>query len=286
LTIVQRAFYLPVAGGECFCVSRFRSDMPVRAAILHLPAFGDEMNKARAMTARAAREFARRGNAVLQIDLPGCGDSSGEHGDANLTTWTDALRIAVDRLHDQYRGLPIWLWCLRTGALLVPPLLERATPDAPLLLWQPVLSGAQYLSHLLRQQLASTLLGSSGERAGTSALRQRIAAGERIEIGGYAISPQLANELERATFEIPAGHRGPVLWLEVMATETPRLAPASQSRIERARSEGANVVARALSGPTFWQSLEIERCDELIDASAVAIDREDVGASSGNAAIL
>jgi exosortase A-associated hydrolase 2 len=267
-------------------VLRIPAGLPVRAAILHLPAFGDEMNKARAMTARAAREFARRGHAVLQIDLPGCGDSSGEHGTATLAAWTDALCTAVDWLHDQYRGVSLWLWTLRTGALLVPPLLERAMPDAPLLLWQPVLSGAQYLSHLLRQQLASTLLGSSGEPVGTAAFRQRIVAGEQIEIGGYAISAQLARELDGATFDIPVGHRGPIMWFEVMATETPRLAPLSQSRIERASSEGANVAAQSLSGPSFWQSLEIERCDELIHPSAIAIDREDIGAPSTNAAIL
>jgi hypothetical protein len=43
LKILQDAFYLAVEGGECFGIYRW-SVAGVAATLLHLPAFGDDMN--------------------------------------------------------------------------------------------------------------------------------------------------------------------------------------------------------------------------------------------------
>jgi hypothetical protein len=150
-------------------------------------------------------------------------------------------------------------------------LLEGALRDAPLLLWQPIVSGAQQLSHLLRQRQAAALFETSGERSGTRESRERLRRGETLEVGGYAISPRLADDLEQATFGVPGDHRGRIAWLEVMASATPSLAPSVQATIARLRAGGADVDARALAGTAFWQSVEIEYCDPLIDASIAAL---------------
>jgi hypothetical protein len=36
-------------------------------------------------------------------------------------------------------------------------------------------------------------------------------------------------------------------------------------------ADGVDVEATAVQGPAFWQSVEIERCDALIDASLFAL---------------
>ena len=84
MNVVQNAFFLPARGGHCFCVYRRPSRGVSRGVVLHLPAFGDEMNKSRVMTARGARAFAAQGFGVLQVDLLGCGDSDGVLADATL----------------------------------------------------------------------------------------------------------------------------------------------------------------------------------------------------------
>ncbi len=255
--------------------------------MLHLPAFGDEMNKSRAMTARAARAFAARGCAVLQLDLLGCGDSSGEHAEATLARWTDNARAALAWLRDRHAaaGTPS-LWALRCGALLLTPLLEDAARDAPLLLWQPVLSGMQQLNQLLRQKLAGGLFAADAERAGMNGLRDRLRAGETLEVGGYAIAAGLADELAHAAFDVPPGHRGRVAWLEVAASAAPALSPAARAKIERLRAAGVDVAASALRGPGFWQSVEIEHCEPLIDASIAMLGLDRAHALSRDAALL
>lgn len=278
MNVLQSAFFLPVEGGECFCVYRRPTDGPVASTILHLPAFGDEMNKSRAMTARAARAFASRGCGVLQIDLIGCGDSSGDHACATLSRWRDNALRAIDWLRNEHPTVrQPYLWCLRAGALLLRGPLDHVASNTALLLWQPMLSGAQQLSQLLRQKNAGSLVVSGTERAGSKALRERLRLGETLEIGGYAISPRMADELEAANLDIVPGPCGEVAWLELAATSQPVIAPASQAKIQQLATAGVRISAKALQGPGFWQSVEIEYCEPLIDVSLdmLSLERAD-----------
>jgi exosortase A-associated hydrolase 2 len=284
LKIFQDAFYLPVEGGRCFAVLRAPADADVCGTVLHLPAFGDEMNKSRAMTARAARAFAEAGFAVLQVDWLGCGDSSGDHADATLTKWVANARESLKWLRHRHPQSATTLWALRAGALIVPSLV-RETPDASLLLWQPVLDGAQLLNHLLRLKAAGAITGARDAASSTKALRERLRAGEALDIGGYEISPTLAVELEAAAFELPAAHRADIGWFEVAASPRSTMSPAAATHIERARAGGARVVERIVEGPGFWQSVEIERGDALI-AQSIAALTEGMDARSGASALL
>ena len=286
MRVLQEAFELPVEGGECLCVYRRAAEVPLRGTVLHLPAFGDEMNKARAMTARAARAFAAAGFGVLQVDLLGCGDSSGDHRDATLARWVDNARRAREWLRAKCSGPVEWLWALRAGALLVPPLTAHEALGSPLLLWQPVLAGEHQLGYLLRQKLASELFGDARDRGGLRALRERLRGGEALEIGGYAISPALAEELERAAFEVPQANGRQIAWFEVTSSPAPALSPAAARRIESLRAVGARVTAAAIAGPGFWQSVEIERCDNLVEASIAALTSEQTHGAPRDAVAL
>jgi exosortase A-associated hydrolase 2 len=258
---------LPVERGQCFCVYRRPADK-VSLLVLHLAAFGDEMNKARAMTARAARAFAHQGCAVLQFDFLGCGDSSGDHAEASFAQWLENARSALHWLRSQEESVPLCLWSLRSGALLLPRLVEQCAHAPALLLWQPVLSGSQYLGHLLRQRLAASLLGPEGERSGVKELRAKLKCGETLDIGGYAISPLLAHDLEQAVFELEHGYTGRVSWLELTSAAcAPVLSPASQAKVDDFLAKGIDVRASMLHGPAFWQSVEIELSEALIEAS-------------------
>ena len=285
MKVLQEAFYLPVEGGKCFCIYR-KSVVPVGGAILHLPAFGDEMNKARAMAARAARAFAAVGFDVLQIDLLGCGESSGMHGDADVTRWSNNALAALDWLRMRHdAAISPWIWCLRAGALLAPARLHRVR-DMPLLLWQPTLSGTQQLGQLLRQKLAGGFTGSHADRGGMKQLRERLRRGESLEIGGYEISPRLADDLDYAVFNLPTDYRGRIAWFELSPTDPPVLSPAARTKIAALRSTGAAITATAIRGPGFWQSSEIEYSDDLINASARAVSPDLVRGLPRDTAVL
>jgi exosortase A-associated hydrolase 2 len=226
------------------------------------------MNKARRMAALQARLLAEHGYSVLQIDLHGCGDSSGDFGDATWETWLQDVRTAYDWLRTRCTG-PLWFWGLRTGCLLAAEAVRRIDTPANFLFWQPVISGKQFLQQFLRLKVAGEML--SGESKGVMvALKAQLAAGQPVEISGYALSAGMAKGLENAELSPPA-RPGHLHWLEVSVRPEATLAPASLKRIEQWQAAGFTVDSAVLPAPSFWQTTEIEEAPALLDATLAAL---------------
>ena len=69
--------------------------------MLYIHPFAEEMNKSRRMAALQSRALAQAGYAVLQIDLLGCGDSSGDFGDATWQSWVSDVVLGCQWLRSQ-----------------------------------------------------------------------------------------------------------------------------------------------------------------------------------------
>lgn len=257
--IVQSGSFVEAEGG---CRFRLQSQPRGRNAIgtvIFVHAFAEEMNKSRRMVARTARALAAAGWEVVQRDLAGCGDSSGEFGEATWSAWESDV---VTEVRAASAHVPIWLWCHRAGALLAPHALA-VRPDANLLLWQPALSGSQHLQQFLRLHAGARIVGNAGGDA-TPPL-QRLRAGTPVELGGYEVSPFLAKGMEASRLELPPNWRGRVVWLELSALHPPELSLPSAQCVATWRERGVQVDAEALEGPAFWQTQEIEDCEALIE---------------------
>lgn len=260
--------------GACFALFHAPAGA-CRGAVLYLHPFAEEMNRARRMAALQARAFAAAGYAVLQLDLHGCGDSSGDFGDASWDGWLDDVAHAAGWLRARC-AVPVTLWGLRLGALLALAHARRDPAIAALLLWQPVVNGATHLTQFLRLRVAGDMLGNAATAttataATTSALRAALAAGETLEVAGYALSPALALGMEAcdATRMAPAC---PVHWIEINLSPERGPAPASMRVIEGWRAAGATAELRQVAGEPFWSTQEIATCPALIEASLAALE--------------
>jgi exosortase A-associated hydrolase 2 len=261
-------FFLDVAGGSRFCLLHL-ARQPRRAGVLFVHAFAEEMNKSRRMAALQARAFARRGYNVLQIDLLGCGDSSGDFGEARWTLWKEDVRLARHWLRERAAG-PVHLWGLRLGASLAADCArENEASFASLLMWQPVVSGAQFMAQLLRLRVTSEMLAGAAAGNGTGQLRAQLAGGRALEIAGYELSPELALAIERLELALLAPKSVPARWFEVNADGKP--SPALRRASQAWSSAGAEVDLGAVRGEPFWNSLEISECPELIAATLDAL---------------
>jgi exosortase A-associated hydrolase 2 len=242
-----------------------------RGLVIHVPAFAEEMNKSRPMTACAARELAMGGYGVLQMDLLGCGDSTGDFGDASWGAWIDDVLAGVNWARRQTHT-PLWLWGLRGGALLASAVTHAIAEQASLLLWQPVLSGKAHLTQFLRLKLAADVLDGGAERGAMRRTRELLDAGESIEVAGYRMSSDLAGALGTATFD-PAATVRHVKWFEIGATAGAPGSPlpVSEAKIDALRAGGRTVEFVSVPGPSFWQSVETERCEALIEATIGAM---------------
>ena len=263
------AFFLPADAGQRLCIHH-PPPRPgsVRGAVVYVHPFGEEMNKARRMAALQSRALAGAGFAVLQIDLRGCGDSSGDFGDASWADWIDDVVRAAHWLQARYAA-PLWLWGLRAGCLLAASAAARLGGDCRFLFWQPGVAGKPLLQQFLRLKAAADLQQGDA-KATMDALRAALAAGQPVDVAGYTLHPALAAGLERATLDaLPRASQ--VLWLEISTRDGAELLPASMPRIEAWRHDGHAVTTAVVPGPAFWQTQEIEDAPALIEATLRAM---------------
>ncbi|SEN85586.1 exosortase A system-associated hydrolase 2 [Duganella sp. CF517] len=270
--VAPEAFFLPAhsaAGGQRYCLYQPAAGV-CRGALLYVPPFAEEMNKSRRMAALLALELARQGIATVRIDLHGCGDSSGDFADARWESWRDDVGLASAWLERRSGHRPALLG-LRLGALLAMDYAANAPEaDAPrrLILWQPVLDGATFLTQFLRLRTAGAMMSAAGAADNsTAALRTMLAAGRPLEVAGYELSPQLTLAIDGLKLA-PLGRAGCALhWFDV-GQPGRALSPATAKALASLRERGVEVDMTAIDGPAFWGSQEIATCQPLLEASA------------------
>jgi len=216
------AFHIPAPFG-CLAAIYHKppEGIPHLEDMLFLHGFGHELYNARPVMAHVWRQLARIGIGVLSIDLPGCGDSAGDFGDADWAQWVAAVKIAHRWLAER-SNRPLSVCGLRLGAALA---LEAAEsiPWKKIVLLQPVIQGEEMLTQFLRLRVAfSGLIKVPEERETTKKLRTMLAGGRRLEVAGYFLSPELAQAIDA----VDISKRSPpensrVYWLETGSGDIP-----------------------------------------------------------------
>jgi uncharacterized protein len=246
--------------------------MNLRGAVLHVPAFAEEMNKSRRVVAATAQALAGAGWQVMTLDPRGTGDSGGDFGDADWAGWVEDVRFAWRWLQQRSGMVPV-LWGLRVGCLLIDEALSDLTCER-LLFWQPALDGDAALRQFLRLRTMASVAkpGAPGEKA--DSLLHALEAGEAIEVAGYRLATSVALPLCKARLGGPVYAGKKVLWIEISATNPSELPPASQARAQELRQAGARVEVHCVEGLGFWMTQEIDECPALVDATVTALSSE------------
>jgi exosortase A-associated hydrolase 2 len=270
-------FFFDGSRGRLFCVSyESAAVVPPRGAVLFLPPFAEELNKARRMIALQARELARLGYPVLVPDMYGTGDSAGDFAEADWTTWVQDLMLLRGWLEARH-GCKQSLWSLRTGALLGAALTGAgATAPDTWILWSPVLRGQQFLTQFLRLRLAAELAGGRAAGLDSQALRKQLQAGGSIEIAGYELTAGLAAALDASELSAEALARASrVGWFEVGGGAEPSLPPPAARILDALRSRGGAPHAGVVSGEAFWTTPETTVVPGLLRATTEFVARRE-----------
>lgn len=259
--------------GDRFCVQWTPAAGEIRGALLHVPAFGEEMNKSRRTAAVTARRLAEAGYVVRFVDAYGTGDSPGDFGEATWNGWVEDFRAAAADL-TRTTSCPVIPWGHRAGCLLVPDLV---TAGAGVLLWQPVTSGDQHLTQILRLKVAADTFAGLAAPATTKSLRGQLDAGEALEIAGYKLNPDLMLPLARRTLSAWPNQPAVVHWIETGPEPASEPPPGSARTIAAFEALGIRVGYSHVVGEPFWMTLEIaenravgERSVEVLEAGVAA----------------
>jgi exosortase A-associated hydrolase 2 len=223
------------------------------------------------MVALQIKALAEAGYSVLQIDLLGCGDSSGDFGDATWEIWLEDVELAYQHLRQRTTS-PLWFWGLRAGCLIAATVAPRLPEKVNLLFWQPMLSGRVVIQQNLRLAAAGALTNEQGGKGILSRFKEAFSSGREIEVAGYCLSPLLVRPLELAEDKHLCCKTMNLIWLDVSSREMPEVSPSTAIQLANWRNSGHRVAHQTVSGPSFWQTAEIELAPALLDATLAALD--------------
>jgi hypothetical protein len=184
--------------------------------VLVLPAWFDESNKLRRLTAEVMRRLDGAGIDAFLPDLPGCNESEAPLAEQTVSGWREAAAEAARHFAATH------VFAIRAGALVA--------PDLPGWRYAAV-NGTALLRGMLRARtIAAREAGREETRDGLLELGRR----EGIELAGYHLGPAMIAELESA--EAPESERqrkichadvgGAALWLRAEPDYDPAQADA------------------------------------------------------------
>ncbi|MGZ3184205.1 MAG: hydrolase 2, exosortase A system-associated [Telluria sp.] len=257
--MAARGFFLAATAGQRYCLHH-EPPGPVRGAVLYVHPFAEEMNKSRHMAALQARAFAAAGYAVLQLDLLGCGDSSGDFAHASWHAWLEDVALGARWLRGRH-GCRVSLWGLRLGGLLAAQAASEAVDGVDsLLLWAPVREGEAFLNQFLRLRSAAGMLGSVA-REPPRAVRTALAQGHSVEVAGYDLAPALAEGIAAAVLSRCRPRADRAAWIDIGIHAGD---PQSLAGVETAYD--------TLAGPAFWNTQEIATCPALVGVTLAMLE--------------
>ena len=239
----ESAGYIEVAGDQVYTVLHAASK-PVAAVLLCGP-IGAERERAYRTLVDLARAIAGAGFVAMRFDYRGIGESTGRFGDLALTDWRADIAACAAHLAAQAPGLPLALWGVRAGALLISESFQDGLGDAAM--FCAPTSGREMLHDVLRRKLvADALTERSGRRASREELVQSLERGATVNVDGYPWSGRLwADAARHAMVLPPAGETRP--WRVVEYRRVARSAPVAELAAQT--DEHREIEA----GERFWE---------------------------------
>jgi alpha/beta superfamily hydrolase len=136
-----------------------------------------------------ARELASRGFAVLRFHYQGCGHSDGETADTTLDAMCADASEALKQLQSRARPPALAFIGARIGAIVAGGIASHY-PEAPLVLWEPVVEPRRFFREASRQLRMHDLKEGRDSGAGGGIL-DAVRESGWIDVLGYPISNAL-----------------------------------------------------------------------------------------------
>lgn len=226
-----KTFYFGDSRRQLFGAYHSAQGAPAEEAVLLCNAGLEDYNASHWAYRKLAAQLAAAGRSVLRFDYSGSGDSAGGTAEATPETWLADLHTAARELLDQSGLRALSVVGRGVGATLAAQACADGLAVRQLVLWEPVVRGADHLAalarlhkHRLRMLLHDAEPGAEAELLGyafTPAARRGIAALDlRASLERTAVPTSIfLRERTRACDELLAAL--PQLSLEIVDLDPP-----------------------------------------------------------------
>ena len=205
-----------------------------RGGVLLCYPFGQEYMRAHRAFRQLALMLSQRGCHVLRFDYACTGDSGGDGESASLAEWRRDIAAAIDELKESVGLDRVSLVGLRLGAALMTEVAAGRDDLRRLVLWDPVVDGAAYLSEVRAQ--ASHV---EPHHTGT------------LGVNGFPLTARIQDELAAMSLLRPLGLRAERV--QILCSE-------ERAEFERLgdhlAGEAAPVSRRVVPSPSDWNKVD------------------------------
>jgi exosortase A-associated hydrolase 2 len=231
--------------------------------VLVLPPFGEERKCASRLTVRASRALARAGVGVMRFDYSGTGESLGDHAAVTVADWIADSAAAADCLRRHQPDAELAVLGLRLGANLA--LRCPALATAPLVLWEPLLTGEAYLQEMIRRKQIKEMKSAGAARSTDAELNAVWARGEAVDFDGFPVGAGFADDLRALELaaDLQPDRASAILLIHVSGS---RRLPAGWSTAKE-RCEAGGGTFQLIADKPFWGRLEDSEAAELLTAT-------------------
>jgi alpha/beta superfamily hydrolase len=198
----------------------------------------------------AARALAGCGLVVQRFHYRGVGNSDGEARDVTFGSLSDDVRDARAAAHSGLSDLPTAYLATRVGALPAAAV-AREDRHAPMVLWEPTLSGDAYAREALR---ALRVKAAKDDRDGMEPVRaERIDLEERelVDVLGYGLYASFVGSIRGRTLGHELG-TDPRALMVVQLGSTLNVRKPLAGFAETCRSNGSKVSLQPIIGEEPW----------------------------------
>lgn len=187
--MAETPFFFPNGNYRLFGILYEPKEPSKKEGFVFCDPFAEEKLWAQRVMVNFARELAYAGYPVLRFDYMGTGDSEGEFEECSIETKLSDIHCAIKTLQEKVHGVKsLGLVGLRFGATLATLAAANGEEIKKLILWDPILNGASYMTELLRINLATQSAVYKEIRHNTEALIQIMKDGKTVNVDGYEMS--------------------------------------------------------------------------------------------------
>lgn len=144
-----------------------KARVPRRTGVVLCYPLWQEYMRAHRAFRQLAMLLSKAGFPVLRFDYFATGDSAGAGEEGEVSRWVADIGTAIDELKDMASVPKVSLVGLRVGAALAAAAAVRRTDLEHVLLWDPVVSGARFVEHVMARHGVLPANGNGKGASGT-----------------------------------------------------------------------------------------------------------------------
>ena len=192
----EHFYFKNISGKELFGIIHSPEKPSTKGVLICHPLFEEKLHVHRVLV-DFSRLLSSSGFSVMRFDYYGDGDSQGEFEEATVQTRLADIGAALEFFRKKSPLEKIVLLGVRFGATLASVFAEKGNSIDALVLWSPVITGDDYLQHLLRINLTHQVVVYKKILYTREELVRGLEEGKKINVEGYEITRELYQQVSR-----------------------------------------------------------------------------------------